>query len=274
MQAFNDRISGSARTTEPEYEPETPFAERLEPTYEDETYEEETPFLKLDESEGGYEQGGDPYQSQFRVRTEGDFESEGSGSGGRRKRAMAQFDPVIQRTLKYEGGYANDPADRGGETYRGVSRKFHPQWGGWAIIDGYKKAPNFPATLDRDQSLPTMVTEFYRTEFWNKISGDAIADQAIAGELFDSAVNGGIGAAVKILQQAINLFRTSDQLSVDGGMSDGIVRALNDFVARPVRAQALLSAMVVLRGIRYMNIISNKPSQRKFAVGWFSRLRC
>lgn len=42
--------------------------------------------------------------------------------------------------IKHEGGYVNDPDDKGGETYKGIARKFNPDWKGWKIID---KSSNF-----------------------------------------------------------------------------------------------------------------------------------
>jgi len=209
------------------------------------------------------------------MRTEGDYLGEDKGVRPHRGKQMAQFEPAYQRTLGYEGGYANDPTDDGGETYKGIARNSHPNWPGWAIVDTRKKAANFPASLCLDVSLQNLVAEFYRTEFWNKIMGDSIPSQAIANELFDSAVNGGIEAAVGILQKALNLFVASGELlAVDGSMGRSTINVLNSIAITSNRTQAVLSAMVVLRGVRYIDIMRSKPSQRKFAVSWFSRLRC
>lgn len=56
---------------------------------------------------------------------------------------MADFDKAYFRTCKFEGGYANDKNDSGGETYKGISRVHNPKWGGWKIIDSYKKKKIF-----------------------------------------------------------------------------------------------------------------------------------
>ena len=39
---------------------------------------------------------------------------------------MGDFKTSLARTLRWEGGYSDDPVDRGGETYRGISRKNFP----------------------------------------------------------------------------------------------------------------------------------------------------
>ena len=51
---------------------------------------------------------------------------------------MANFNESFNITLGYEGGYSNDPDDAGGETYKGISRRYHPGWKGWALIDELK----------------------------------------------------------------------------------------------------------------------------------------
>ncbi|GIW22249.1 MAG: hypothetical protein KatS3mg068_1256 [Candidatus Sericytochromatia bacterium] len=39
---------------------------------------------------------------------------------------MASFDIAISKTLKWEGGYVNDPKYPGGETKFGISKAFYP----------------------------------------------------------------------------------------------------------------------------------------------------
>ena len=51
---------------------------------------------------------------------------------------MADFTKAYALTAAYEGGYVDDPEDAGGETYRGISRRYHPSWQGWQIIDTLK----------------------------------------------------------------------------------------------------------------------------------------
>jgi lysozyme family protein len=63
---------------------------------------------------------------------------------------MADFEIAYGETELREGGYVNDPVDRGGETHRGVARKFHPDWSGWKIIDQIKQDHQ----LDAGQFLP------------------------------------------------------------------------------------------------------------------------
>ena len=104
---------------------------------------------------------------------------------------MADFLKAYALTREFEGGYVNDPADPGGETYKGIARRKQPRWQGWAIIDGLKKNADFPALLYKNTTLNAMVLDFYKHEFWDFLCCDSIQSQAVAYELFDTAVNMG-----------------------------------------------------------------------------------
>lgn len=39
---------------------------------------------------------------------------------------MARFEDAIKLTLIHEGGYVNNPADPGGETNMGITKRDHP----------------------------------------------------------------------------------------------------------------------------------------------------
>jgi len=111
---------------------------------------------------------------------------------------MANYKSAISKVLLTEGGYVNDPDDNGGETYRGIARKFWANWSGWVIIDICKKDPkNFPKNLNTNPTLNELIIGFYKINFWDKVGGDAIKDQNIAYVLVDTAVLEGIKPAVK-----------------------------------------------------------------------------
>lgn len=51
---------------------------------------------------------------------------------------MANFKEAINKTLKFEGGYVNDPDDSGGETFLGISRVNNKSWKGWKLLINVK----------------------------------------------------------------------------------------------------------------------------------------
>ena len=79
---------------------------------------------------------------------------------------MANFNIAFELTSKAEGGYANSKYDVGGETWRGISRVYHPNWQGWQIIDQYKSQyKNFVDYLWKDKQLNQLVFDFYKQNF-------------------------------------------------------------------------------------------------------------
>lgn len=133
---------------------------------------------------------------------------------------MADFKTAYDKTARNEGGYSNDPADTGGETWKGIARKKNPDWKGWEIVDSYRANVKFPGILHTLVSLELMEREFYRTYYWSVIRGDEITDQAKANSIYDSAVNMGPKAAVKLAQRALEATET-------GVMDNATLKLLN-----------------------------------------------
>lgn len=130
---------------------------------------------------------------------------------------MADFITAYKKTSVFEGGYANDPADHGGETWKGISRKNFPHWEGWELIDAYKAKSNFPQSLKTNYLLETMVQVFYKANFWANMRGDAITNQEAANELYDSCVNNGSHTGIALAQRALSMHETGvvDSITLD-----------------------------------------------------------
>lgn len=120
---------------------------------------------------------------------------------------MANFTIALKKVLKNEGGYANNPNDAGGETYKGISRKNHPTWTGWISIDQIKKAhpKGFKTILEHTPELQDKVKDFYKRRFWDELCLDTCGNQELANQAFDMAVNAGVKAGVKILQKVLGI---------------------------------------------------------------------
>jgi len=190
---------------------------------------------------------------------------------------MADFAAAFSTTLAFEGGYSNHPADKGGETYRGVARTYFPNWDGWPIIDRLKRSARFPGNLQGHSKLNAAVQQFYLDYFWNPIKGDQIKDQAVAVELFDSAVNMGTRRGVRFLQQALNLLNRNQQsyqdLIADGYCGPKTLQTLQTLLQKDRGNRHLLKAMNLLQGGHYIRIMENNPSQEVFARGWMKRVK-
>jgi lysozyme family protein len=188
---------------------------------------------------------------------------------------MASFEQEYNKTMGHEGGYSYDPTDVGGETYKGVARRYHKGWSGWEIIESMKNESDFPDCLDKNEELQFKIKSFYKQNFWDRFQGDKIQDQDIAGELFDTGVNMGLKRAVKFLQRSLNYLnrngRMFPDMADDGVLGPGTLKCLNFYLSND-NPELLFKIMNVLQGQHYLEYMTKSPTQEKYCRGWFNRV--
>lgn len=184
---------------------------------------------------------------------------------------MADFKKAYEIVRAHEGGYANDPNDRGGETYKGIARKSFPNWPGWNIVDYYKKLGKI-TSLNRDAGLQEQVESFYKKNFWDILRLSMVQNQSIANELFDTGVNMGVGVAALFLQRSLNVTNRQgkdyNDLQLDGSIGAVTLSVLNNH-NRPLD---VLKTLNILQGAKYVSICEANPSQEVFYSGWLKRV--
>lgn len=135
---------------------------------------------------------------------------------------MANFYVSKELTKDIEGGFFNDPT--AGFTYRGITKKYYPGWPGFnrlvllqqKFFPG-RQIPRY--TVFQDPVLDQMVSDFYKYNFWNLISGDHIANQHIANFIYDFFVHKQndairvINDSAKVFAPGVKTFQT--KLSAD-----------------------------------------------------------
>lgn len=187
---------------------------------------------------------------------------------------MADFLKAYKRTCVHEGGYANHPNDKGGETWKGIARNYHPSWLGWKIVDQYKKKHTVNGKLNvkelnkslfADKELLGLDQAFYRKNFWDVNRLSEINSQLLAENVFDCSVNCGINIGAKLLQRAVNEI-VPNALTVDGVIGTKTVSAVNS-----IDATELVEAYVDLRKNYHRKIVERDPSQRVFLQTWLNR---
>lgn len=187
---------------------------------------------------------------------------------------MAVFEPAYKKTNNTEGGYANNPADAGGETYKGIARKMHPKWAGWKYVDGVKALatvqPSYGtgsyfnwvkylnAKLAELAQLQRAVLDFYRANFWDANRLGEILNQDVAEWVYDHVVNAGARGAMWIQLAA--------QVKPDGGIGIKSLAAIN--AANPVD---LLNRAEDIAGAYRLDRAAAKPSQIQFLTSWLTR---
>lgn len=170
--------------------------------------------------------------------------------------SYAQFSAsVLPFTLKYEGYYANVANDKGGETYRGITRKNNPTWRGWAMVDKAKPLKQNQAVKEAESA----VVEFY----WNRFTGNAfdkLNSVKVALAMFDYNVHGGFSSTV--LANIIKAKWGTVVLNPNSGLS--FVNSKDE--------NAVVSAILDHREAYLKGLIAKNPTQKKFEEGWFKRL--
>ena len=124
------------------------------------------------------------------------------------------FDEAFERVIAHEGGYVNHPDDPGGETNWGITART-------ARANGYTGPMR---ELTRRQAR-----EIYRVAYWGRARADDY-DPAIGFQLFDAAVNHGIGNAIRFLQRAVGV-------ADDGVVGPQTVAAINAMQTTDVLAR-------------------------------------
>jgi lysozyme family protein len=198
---------------------------------------------------------------------------------------MTDFLSAYQNTMSHEGSYSNDPRDRGGETWYGIARNFQPDWEGWIIIDEVKAnaGDQFIKALQEDEELSGLVMRFYNDEFFNRLLLSEF-DQEIANELFDTAVNQGVGTAGRCLQEALNLLNNNQKhypdLILDGKPGMKTLAAYRAYMetakfsgrSHEKNIKTLLKCLNGLQFLKYIQIVKKSPGQEVYFYGWVNRV--
>ncbi len=195
-----------------------------------------------------------------------------------------RFALAVRELLDIEGGHVNDPVDRGGETKFGISLRFLAAEGVFDE-DGDGKA-DFDLDMDGDidgadiraLTIGDAIYLYHRC-FWVPLKAETFP-QPVGEMMFDQAVNGGMVAARKLLQRAINsvllLIPGSKKgvalLQVDGVIGNATQDCLRQVLDFPgLGLPALVTAYRDAVRERYRAIVRRYPSQQRFLRGWLAR---
>ena len=135
--------------------------------------------------------------------------------------------------LRWEGGFVNDPLDRGGATNKGITiGTFRQFYGKDATVEQLKN-------ITDEQWL-----HIFKSGYWNPWKADEIVNQSIANIVVDWAWASGPGTSIKQVQGVL------------GVAADGIVG--------PKTLAARLKFVE--------NIVRRDPTQARFLKGWKNRI--
>lgn len=168
---------------------------------------------------------------------------------------------VLDRLIKNEGGYVNDPADAGGETNFGITIAVARQ-------NGYAGSMRI---MTEAQARSIYWSQYVVAPGYDKIGSLSVP---IAYELVDTGVNMGVATAGRFLQRALNLLVDGVPLVVDGEVGQRSRDALAAFLKQrgAEGERRLLDLLNAFQGTRYAELAEARPANRKFMYGWLARI--
>lgn len=166
---------------------------------------------------------------------------------------MGDFSKAVKFVLsdRIEGGYT---VDTGGPTNMGISERFLRSIGDRRDV----------RALTREDAI-----ELYHQHFWRPIYGDDMPDD-LALCVFDCAVNQGVGAAVRNLQEALN-GQFDYGLKVDGIFGPLTRGALFRALREQPDTHELEFRYILLRLVKYADLADRSARHRQYIRGWLNR---
>lgn len=162
---------------------------------------------------------------------------------------MAKAELLKPFILRWEGGFVDDPLDRGGATNKGITiGTFRNFYGKDATVEQLKN-------ITDEQWL-----HIFKSGYWDKWKADDIENQSIADIVVDWAWGSGAATSIKQVQKILGV-------AVDGIVGDDTLTAIN------IAGQRSLFVKIHNRRIEFVeNIVKRDPSQARFLKGWKNRI--
>lgn len=168
---------------------------------------------------------------------------------------------IIDDLIKREGGYVNNPNDKGGPTNWGITQTVARAHG---FTDNMK-------TLTREQAV-----SIYELDYWfgPKLDQIAVFSEKLAEELLDTGVNMGPSTQIKWLQRWLNAFNLKGTLYpdmlVDGIVGPRLLTALDIYLKKrgTEGEAALIKAINCSQAVRYLELAEASSNNETFIYGW------
>lgn len=145
--------------------------------------------------------------------------------------------------LKHEGGYVNHPADPGGMTNLGVTKRAWEEYVGRPVDEQTMRS-----------LTPLIVEPFYKQRYWDAVRGDELP-KGIDYLMFDFAVNAGPRRAILTLQETLNI-------NADGIIGPITLKKVNEADSKKLVNDYSNKKERFYRGLSRFNV---------FGVGWLNR---
>ena len=161
------------------------------------------------------------------------------------------FAHALQSVLREEGGYVNNPADPGGETNFGISKRYHP-------------------TIDIRALTADQAGLIYKTGYWDPLGFSAISYEPIAIHLFHVAVLHGPTTMLETAKMTLTLLWTPPRGRTPNRITTEIACKLNG--AAMAHRIHLTETINYLWSAHILTTIQKHPERTCFQAGWNGRI--
>jgi lysozyme family protein len=163
--------------------------------------------------------------------------------------ASPAFEASLPFVLRWEGGFVNHPSDPGGATNKGVTQKVNDDW----------RARHGLALRSVASIEDAEVRAIYEAGYWLPPGCDLLRRQLDLVQ-FDTAVNMGVGRAIRFLQSALTC------------AADGQLGPLTKQAAAECDLNTTIATYCDAREAYYRGLAESKPDLGVFLKGWLNRL--
>lgn len=156
---------------------------------------------------------------------------------------------IIEDIIEAEGGYVNDPADRGGATNWGITI---------ATLRVYRNNPDL-TEKDVQRLTKDEARLIYRREYITRPKFDSITNDILRAQIIDFGVNSGPSTAAKALQKVL------------GVKADGDIGILTLAALRRMGYAKANNLLMAERIMHLAKAVRGRPANARFIVGWCTR---
>jgi lysozyme family protein len=167
---------------------------------------------------------------------------------------------IVDWIYMVEGGYVDDPDDRGGKTNMGITH--------YTLRAAYDRG--IVGYTDVRQLTEEDGEKIYDVMYYQASKASKM-EAPLDVVHFDAAVNHGLKNAGRMLQISINDLFENDEVEEDGAVGPATLAALSSLI-EGVDVEAVINTYLLHRSLFYTRLVNRDRSQMKFFRGWMNRV--